>query len=386
MMVADPATIGLDVAALDRLDSTVRADIDAGRNFGASILVARGGRIGHRATFGIVAEARSAADDDKYLMMSVSKSFTAALVLRAIDRGVINLDTFAADVIPGFGAGGKKRVTVRMLLTHTAGTFPGMTPPGVAAARTGDLSAFVDAVSAQPATHYPGHRVVYNAAAGYAVLGEMLVRTDRERRCFSDIARQDLFEPLGMHDTAFGIGHDDPRRVPVSYTADSAYSASKQVTAALDCAFVAGAEVPGGNGFSTVEDVFRFTEAWRRRGTVDGHRVISPALWDYARQNHTGTMADSSWDYERESRGIPEFPANFTLLGGFQRGHGHYMNGCGDTSSPETVYSVGGGSTMWMIDPLRDLTFVFLSAGFIDGLRHLERLRRLSGLAVAACL
>jgi hypothetical protein len=41
---------------------------------------------------------------------------------------------------------------------------------------------------------------------------------------------------------------------------------------------------------------------------------------------------------------------------------------------------------MWMVDPERDLTFVFLSAGFIEGLAHFQRLSRLSDLALAACV
>ena len=40
---------------------------------------------------------------------------------------------------------------------------------------------------------------------------------------------------------------------------------------------------------------------------------------------------------------------------------------------------------MWMIDPERDLTFVFLSSGMVEGLAHLERLSRLSDLALATC-
>ena len=37
-----------------------------------------------------------------------------------------------------------------------------------------------------------------------------------------------------------------------------------------------------------------------------------------------------------------------------------------------------------MIDPERDLTVIFLSAGFIEGLRHIERVQRINDLALAA--
>jgi hypothetical protein len=39
---------------------------------------------------------------------------------------------------------------------------------------------------------------------------------------------------------------------------------------------------------------------------------------------------------------------------------------------------------MWMVDPVNDLTFVFLSSGLLEGLHHFQRLRRLADLALAA--
>jgi CubicO group peptidase (beta-lactamase class C family) len=74
------------------------------------------------------------------------------------------------------------------------------------------------------------------------------------------------------------------------------------------------------------------------------------------------------------------------LLGGYVRGHGHHLSGAGVTASPGAFYAVGGGSTMWLVDPARDLTFVFMSAGFIEGLAHFERLQTLSDLALSCCV
>lgn len=376
---------GLDTDALGRLSAAVRADIDKGINFGASIIVARGGVIGHRELMGTVAPNRAAAIDDRYLMMSLSKSFTAALVLRAIDQGRFTLDTRVADIIPEFGAGGKQRVTIRMLLTHTAGTFAGMLPPGMAPSELGDLSKFVHIVSAIPAANVPGERVVYNTAASYAMLGQILVVTDPAKRAFRDIARQDLFEPLGMMDTVYGLSPEDPRRVFVSYTEANTTAGTAQSLAAMNAGFIENAEIPAGSAFSTVDDVFRFAETLRKGGNSGNHRLLSPAILSYAALNHTGDMSNGAWDFWREAHGLPDYPANFSLLGGYVRGSGHFMNGAGYTASPGTFYAVGGGSTMWLVEPERDLTFIFLSAGFVEGLAHFDRLRRLSDLAIAAC-
>ena len=68
---SDPATVGLDPAALQRLVAAIQADIDQGQTAGAAIIVARGGAIGCREVLGHVAPGRAAAVDDIYLLMSL---------------------------------------------------------------------------------------------------------------------------------------------------------------------------------------------------------------------------------------------------------------------------------------------------------------------------
>jgi CubicO group peptidase (beta-lactamase class C family) len=379
-------SVGLDHAALQRLDDRIEKDVRTGRYLGASIIVARGGVIGHRATIGEVAPGRSGADDDVYVLMSLSKAFTAALVLRAIDQGRFGLDTRASEILPEFGARGKQRATVYHLLTHTAGTYAGFAPPPPLsmAHDIGALAKNVQVISALPAANAPGDRVVYNPFASYAVLGQILVATDPAGRSFQQIAREDLFEPLGMHDTSYGLAVDDHRRVPVSTPATAGAVTDGAVMEMLNHVFDETSEHPAGGAFGTADDVLRFAEALRRRGATEEYRLMSPATFDYARRNHTGDRSNGFWDFDREARDIPLFPANFTLLGGYVRGEGHHITPFGFTASPATFGAVGGGSTMLMVDPERDLTFVYLSAGFLEGLDHFKRLQTLADLALSA--
>lgn len=382
---SDATTVGLDPEALDRLSGRIRADVEHGRIFGASILVARGGRVGYRDTIGEVAPGRPAASDDIYLLMSMSKSFSASLVLRAVDQGKLTLDTRACEIIPEFAANGKQRVTIRHLLTHTAGTYASVPPPApLTVADMGDLQKNVAAISALPAANVPGERVVYNPFASYAVLGQILVAIDDSGRSFQEITRQDLFAPLEMRDTSFGLAVDSPRRVPVSFTEANTTPASAPTAHMLN-SVDENTEHPAGCSFGTVDDVFRFTEVLRRRGTNGSYRLLSPALFDYACQNHTGELADGAWDFDRERLDLRPHPAKFSLLGGYVRGTGHHLSVLGDTASPRAFGAVGGGSTFWMVDPDRDLTFVFLSAGFLSGYDHYLRLHRLADLALATC-
>ena len=77
--------------------------------------------------------------------------------------------------------------------------------------------------------------------------------------------------------------------------------------------------------------------------------------------------------------------AHYGLHGGFVRGTGHMPNVCGYLANPNAFAGLGGGSTFYMVDPKRELTVVFLSAGFIEGLPHLIRAAKLNDLVLAAC-
>ncbi|MBL7439167.1 serine hydrolase, partial [Escherichia coli] len=78
-----PSSVGLNKDALARLGASIQADIDNGKHFGASILVARHGHVAYQASFGKVAPGRAPSGDDRYLLMSMSKAYTATLVLKA---------------------------------------------------------------------------------------------------------------------------------------------------------------------------------------------------------------------------------------------------------------------------------------------------------------
>lgn len=404
--------VGMDEAALARLDASVQADINAGLHFGASLLVARGGKVVHRANLGTVAWNRPAASDDRYLLMSMAKAFTAVLVLRAIDAGRFQLDTRVGEVLPGFGVGGKKDATVQQLLAHTAGLPTVLVPPPLPLTAIGDLPRKAKAIKKLKAVCKPGTCCAYTSGSGYDALGQILVETDLKRRSFNRIAKEDLFDPIGMRNTSFGLPADDPKRVPVSFTPSNQAPTSSIIQHILNDLMGTDAEFPAGGAFSEIDDLLLFTEALIGRSRK-GFQLLSPAIFDLARQNHTGnlnleaipprerfgmlrqTLRSASifklFAAFRAARGgeatkskMPPFPANFTLLGSYVRGRGDYHTPVGRTASPSAIAAVGGGSTGWLIDTDRDLTFIFLSAGLIEGLAHPKRLSRLCDLAIAA--
>ncbi|MBB4399158.1 hypothetical protein [Bradyrhizobium sp. ERR14] len=176
-------------------------------------------------------------------------------------------------------------------------------------------------------------------------------------------------------------------------------------------AFDERAEVPSGNAFAEIDDILLFTEALIGRHP-NAAPIIAPETFGMARQNQTGDMPlESVTAAERykillqilrtappselaaarkaagEGQGRtdgPVFPANFTLLGSYVRGEGDFLSPAGRTASPTTIAAVGGASTSFVVDTERDLTLIFLSAGFVEGSQKLERLERFADLAIGA--
>ncbi|RQR70959.1 MULTISPECIES: serine hydrolase [unclassified Burkholderia] len=374
----------IDADAFVRLDSYIQKDIQDGRNFGASLLVARSGEVVHRRTFGTVAPGRAAADDDRYLLMSMSKAFTATMVLKAVDEGRFQLDTRVADLVPGFGVAGKQNATVRQLLIHTSGLPFGLVPPPLGLEKAGDLAAKSTAICAIPAAYEPGTRCLYTSGLGFDLSGQILVNTDPHGRGFRQIMAEDLFAPLGMSDTSFGLPVNDSRRVPVSFTEKNFGPTSAALAHLFNSIMGETAEIPSGNAYSTIDDLLKFTNVIRGRGTARDQRVLSPSLFEYARRNHTGKLVNDALTAEVLARGLGQYPANFTMLGSYVRGEEHMLTPVGQTASPSSLAAVGGASTGFMVDFERDVTVIFLSAGFIEGLRHFERLQHINDLALAA--
>jgi CubicO group peptidase (beta-lactamase class C family) len=403
---------GVDASALARLDASVQADIDAGLHTGASYLVARGGKVVHRVNVGTVAPHRPAASDDRYMLMSMTKAYTAVLALRAIDQGLFGLETRVDEVLPGFKAHGKQDATIRQLLCHTAGLPTAPVAPPLPMSAAGQLARHAKAICDLRPVYPAGTRCAYTSGTGYDALGQILVNTDTKRRSFQRIAQEELFGPLGMTNTSYGLAVDDPKRVPVAWTPMNEGPMSP-IQGRTFNALGADAEYPCAGAFGTVDDVYLFIEALVGRAP-GGVTLLSPALFDEARKNQTGDLKFEAILYDDriamlrqlvgtvgliKAFGIAQamlgsrltdelahnaYPANFTLLGGYVRGTGDHFAAAGRTASRGALSAAGYGTTGWMFDPERDLTFIFLSAGVVEGFAHPLRLERLCDLAIAA--
>lgn len=371
---------------MSRLQHAIERDVERGLYDGAVTIVAVGGDIAFEQAIGYADRLRDTAMrlDSVFPIFSVSKSLTAVTMLQRIERGEAALNTPVAEIIPEFGRKGKQRATIGQLLSHAGGlpaSFPAVPPEKI-----GDLDAVLEAVCDVGLETVPGEEVSYSPIMAHAVIAQCVRRLEGGDRRFRDIARRDLLEPLGMADTALGMTRALSHRAVTPRVTDASpgmFDAAALVELAkviLDPA--RDVEIPSGGFVSTAADVFRFAEALRRGGVLDTGRVLSPAMVAFATQNHTGTMPNDLWNYARELKGWPSFPA-YLGLGFFLRGEGMIPTYCGHLASRHSFGAMGAGTTNYWVDPVRDMTMVCLTTGFVEEANSALRFQRLSDVAIA---
>lgn len=378
------AKLGFDADRLSRLPAAIAADIGAEKFDGAVVLVARRGEVVLHQALGFAERAtgRPMKTDSVFVTFSILKQLTNATVLQRIDRGDIAFTTQVREIIPAYGCKGKENTTIADLLLQRAG-LPLDAPP-LPPELLGDIQAVTDYACNLVPQSVPGTSVSYAAVIGQSVLAEIVRRVDGGHRPFRQIMADDLLKPLGMADTCLGTRGDlAARRVPVVARDHQPGLFDWRTLEGLGALMHESFEVPAGAALSTASDYFRFAEACRLGGELDGARVLSPAVLRLATTNATGDLTNSLWDYARGMRGWPAIPA-FLGLGFYLRGTGVFPHAFGQTASPGTFGGIGAGSNCFWVDPERELSYVFMSAGLMEDSYSWERHQRYADLVQSA--
>ena len=178
-----------------------------------------------------------------YRIGSITKTFTAVLVMRLRDEGRLALTDPIERHVPGTGLGG---ATVGQLLAHLAGAVA--EPPGPWWERTpGDLRPDLPAVlGPKPVVHPHGQRFHYSNP-GYAVLGELIERL--RGRAWAEALTAEILVPLGLAHTGPGPSARHARGWAVHPWADVLLPEPTQDY---------GRMAPAGQLWSTADDLCRF--------------------------------------------------------------------------------------------------------------------------------
>jgi CubicO group peptidase (beta-lactamase class C family) len=376
----------MNAERLDHLEAVIKADIKAGLYHGAVIKVARGGKVVYDRATGSedAGQTKPLKKDSVFSIFSITKAFTNLLTLRAIEEGRYALTTRVSDVITDFKGKGRENITFFHLLSHQSGfpiTFE--VKPGMYIDRFDEMVAAVLEVM-YPETP-PEQKVAYSPLVNHVLMAEALRRTDPKRRSYRAIVQEELLTPLKMNDTSVGVRADlKPRKVVPDFRGNYPIGHRGHSDLGPNGAFEEEhAEMPWVGIASTVPDMFRFAEALRQNGTLDGARILSPAILELARRNWTGEKPNELYTARGKERGWREVPA-YIGLGFSLRGPALIHHMFGTLASAGTFGNYGAGTTLFWVDPERDLTFVCLSAGVMESNANIERFQKLSDIVISA--
>jgi CubicO group peptidase (beta-lactamase class C family) len=219
---------------------------------------------------------------------STTKIMTTLCTLIQVDRGLLDLDEKVSTYWPEFAQGGKESATLRHVLTHCAGV-PGLRTP-VPNRTLGDWDAVVRLIEKEPAWWPPGTVACYHAQHFGFILGELIRRTSGKgpRAFFDDevASKIDADFSIGVRQKPdigrlaalalkFPAEDDDSTMRPkvfASYSLEPEKPSWETISR----------ENPSGNGWGNARSVARVCAVFANGGTLDGVRLLSPALVDEA--------------------------------------------------------------------------------------------------------
>ncbi|MHC3470310.1 serine hydrolase domain-containing protein [Streptomyces sp. 7R007] len=157
--------------------------------------VVRGGRaVWHGARTSV--DGHGPDENVQYRIGSITKTFTAVLVLRLRDEGLLDLGDPLEKHLPGTGAG---EATIADLLAHTGGLAAESPAPWWERTPGSLRPELADVLGAQPLLHPVGRRFHYSNP-GYTVLGALVEKL--RGAPWEEVLRREVLEPLGLHRTS----------------------------------------------------------------------------------------------------------------------------------------------------------------------------------------
>ncbi|RPI97497.1 MAG: class A beta-lactamase-related serine hydrolase, partial [Candidatus Aminicenantes bacterium] len=316
---ARPEIVGLSTQRLGRIGEVMQKYVDEGRLGGAVTLVARGGKVAYFQAFGTLDPATGAAmtTDAIFRIASQTKAVTSVAVMILFEEGRILLSDPVSKYIPEFktttvavpdgskkGPGykivpAKRPITIRDLLTHTAGISYGDGPAKALykaaglqgwflADRPEAVGTYIKKLAALPFDAQPGEKFVYGYNSD--ILGYLVEVVSG--MSLSDFVRTRITEPLSMADTAFFLPEEKAARLSAVYGIGKEGKAER-VSDPKDAAYCKGPRLcyAGGAGLlSTAEDYARLLLMLQSGGEWGGVHILSPKTVELMTADHVGHL------------------------------------------------------------------------------------------------
>jgi CubicO group peptidase (beta-lactamase class C family) len=175
------------------------------KTFNGSVLVAENGNVIYKKGFGFANMEWDIpnAPNTKHRLGSITKQFTAMLVLQLAEQGKIDLQAPVSKYIPDYPKASGDKITIHHLLTHTSGipnytSFPGFFENDSRDPYT--PTEFIKTFSEMDLDFKPGEKFSYSNSA-YFLLGVLIEKVSG--KSYEQMLQENIFTPLNMKDSGF---------------------------------------------------------------------------------------------------------------------------------------------------------------------------------------
>jgi CubicO group peptidase (beta-lactamase class C family) len=293
---ADPGTVGLGPAAVEKMWRAARDLYRSGVHPALQLCVRRHGEvvidraIGHASgngpDDGRDSERVLVSTDTPFCVFSASKAVTAMVVHKLHERGVLSIEDRVADYIPEYAAHGKGDTKIAHVLAHLAGV-PTLQREALDIERIGDREHVIQVIAGAKPFVKPGTLLAYHAVSGGFILGEIVHRATG--RSIKDALEEEFLRPLGFRWMNYCVAEADLGEVGLNYVTGPPLlpPLSNLVSRVLGNPIDAVVElsndprfltavVPAANIVTNANELSRFFEIFRAGGEIDGVRVMEP--------------------------------------------------------------------------------------------------------------
>ena len=379
----EPEEVGFASDRLERIGRHFRQYVDDGRLPGWTVAVARGGRVAYVERYGQrdLEAGLPIEPDTIFRIYSMTKPITSVAALMLWEEGAFQLKDPVSKFVPSFAdakvwRGGSvvapvldpvtEPMLIWHLLTHTSGLTYGFhyahpvddlyrragfewgSPPDL------DLAGVCDRLAGLPLLFQPGRE--WNYSTSTDVLGRVVEVAAGQP--LDQFFRERIFEPLGMVDTGFFVPEAEHHRLAALYMPAPGTRRATRLDTMGHAAFTPPIYLSGGGGLvSTLHDYHRFAQFLGHAGELDGTRLLGTRTVEYLAQNHLPGDADLT------AFGRPLFAETAFDGVGFGLGVSVTIDPV-KAKVPGSYGDFGWGgaaSTAFWVDPVEDLTVVFMT-------------------------
>jgi CubicO group peptidase (beta-lactamase class C family) len=250
------------------------------KNFSGTVLVANKGKVVYNQSFGLAnrQDKIMITNQSKYKIASITKTFTATIILQLMEEGKIDLNKTIGTYYPEYNGEARDKATIHHLLTYSSGIENVDQGSEAMYAMQLPIDSIITKYCSGKLVNEPGKQMSYKNA-DYIILGKIIEKITGN--AYPKVLQERILKPLAMNNTGYLKNKDIVEGLVNYYLADSIGNFYNDDPYWIENFYASGSM------YATAEDLLKFDQALfgnklLKKQTVDLMTTAYPELWGVA--------------------------------------------------------------------------------------------------------